>query len=80
MDSRWLRGVPKADQQELKQQIKESRRVLEHLASLLEEELESSIKTSSSKDNFFMPAWSEYVASELGTQKTLRNILNLLKD
>ena len=80
MDSRWLRGVPKEDQQELKQQIKESRRVLQHLASLLEEELESSIRTSSNKDKFLMPAWSEYMASELGTQKTLRNILNLLKD
>lgn len=49
------------------------------LVRVLEKELEASYTEMSKKDNYFMPAWSEYQASKIAEQKTLRSLINTLK-
>lgn len=80
MNMKLLKGLPRELHDEFKQQYKESRTVIEQLVATLEAELEESIRETSKKDKFYMPAWSEYVAHRLGEQEALRTVINLLKD
>ena len=50
------------------------------LTSYCSEELETSRRKSCSEESFASPAWSEYQAYQLGMQKAMQKILNLLPD
>lgn len=80
MNLKWFAGLEKDDAKRMKALVAEARPVLERLATILEAELENSLEESSKKDNYFMPAWSEYQASRLGTQSTLRRIIKLISE
>lgn len=51
----------------------------DYLVSYLETLLSTSIRKQQSSDNYTLPAWPYYQAEELGVQKSLNKILNLIK-
>lgn len=79
MDLKWFAGLSDQERKELKQQLIESRNVLERLDKILNKALKDSVEEMSKKDKFFMPAWSEYTAHALGEQEALRTVIKLLK-
>ena len=80
MDARWFKYCKNEDQKkEIKAYFGAAGYLLDTLAKILEEELNSSIKESSNKESYKLPAWSEYQADRLGEQRTLRKILNIIK-
>lgn len=67
------------DQEHFELRLKESQDVLKLIQEVLEIEKQAVIKESRKKDNYFMPAWSEYQASRLGSQETYDKIIQLLE-
>jgi len=80
MNLKWFKGLSKQQEQELRGDLVLARPSFARLRVLLENELEASISEMGNKDNFFMPAWSEYQANKLGEQKALRKLINLIED
>lgn len=80
MNLEWYRGLNDEQSKELKQQIKESRLVLERLAELLQNKLDDNVKAARKNVSFEKPAWSEYQAYQLGAQEQLDNIIKLIKE
>ena len=54
--------------------------VLKLLKSYLEEQIELARRKSIDEDNFSLPSWSEYQAYQLGIQKALQKVNNLIPD
>ena len=50
------------------------------LTSYCSDELETSRRKSCSEESFANPAWAEYQAYQLGVQKAVQKILNLIPD
>lgn len=80
MNIKWTRGLDVKQAKELKAQIADARPVLQRLVKLLEDELEQSRKEMANKDNFFMPAWSEYQAHRLGEQEAIKMLIEFIKE
>ena len=80
MNVKWTKGLDKQQTIEMKTNFIESRLTRERLKKILEDELDGSIKEASSKEHFFMPAWSEYQASLLGEQRAYRKLINLIEE
>lgn len=82
MKLKLLRGL--SDQQKVDVRMAwksdEGRVLLARLREVLRRDYEESIKEMGKKDNYFMPAWSEYQASRLGEQEALLSVINLLSD
>lgn len=55
-----------------------AKRYFDKLIKVLKKDLESSIRSSSSVENYKLPAWSEYQADQLGSQRTLRKVIDLI--
>ena len=79
MDKQWTAGLNELEAQELRQQIKESYYVLVRLEKLLEADISKSVQEMRKKDNYLMPAWSQYQASRLGEQAALARIVELVQ-
>lgn len=52
--------------------------VLKVLSKILEDKLESNRQLQESKSNYESPAWSEQQADFIGSQRALRDIIDLL--
>ena len=74
----WFSGLKPAAKNELKSQVIGSRNVLERLSEILEGRLKASQTASWRKTTYEMPAWSEYQADQLGEQRTLQSIIDLV--
>lgn len=48
------------------------------LIKVLEKDLQSSIRSSSNESNYDKPAWAEHQADQLGVQRTLRKVIDLI--
>ena len=48
------------------------------LIKVLERDLESSLRSSSGESHYNKPAWAVFQADRLGTQRTLRKIIDLI--
>ena len=79
MNVRWTKNLKKGDKEKFEEYLKHCRSAFEKLSEILEEDLQASIKDGQNKDHYFMPAWSEYQADRIGTQRTLQNIIDLIK-
>jgi len=60
-------------------QIKYSRKVLEAIVKVLDEDLEESYKRSDSLESYELPAWKEFQADQIGTRRTLNKIKSIIK-
>ena len=74
---RWTSHLPKADKESFEQSLAQAETVLKRLRQLIEEDYNISDKEMHKRDNFFMPAWAEKQAFELGIQKALKTIMKL---
>tara|TARA_R110001606_G_scaffold96889_1_gene214322 strand:- start:100 stop:324 length:225 start_codon:yes stop_codon:yes gene_type:complete len=54
--------------------------VLKLLKGYLEEQIELARRKSIDEDNFSLPSWSEFQAYQLGIQKALHKVNNLIPD
>ena len=61
-----------------KDEARRAKKVFDKIIELLEKDLESSIRSSRVKDIYLSPAWSEFQADRLGSQRTLQNIIDLI--
>lgn len=74
----WYKDLKAQDKDKLIEQIQNSRYILSVLSDLLVEKLEENRKSQEAKSNYESPAWSEQQADFIGSQRTLRDIINLL--
>ena len=73
----WTRHLKDADsKQEFKDLLSHSRRVLEVLESILEQELESSTKTK--VEDYDSPSWAYRRADKDGYNRAIKRFLNLI--
>lgn len=77
MNSKWLKGSTKSEKDAVRQQIKSAKPVLDRLAVILTEQLESSLKALSGSD-LDSPNWGNHTAHQLGGQQAIRDILKLI--
>lgn len=76
---RWFRDCPdKAAREERLRQLALSKHLFDVLGEMLQEDYENAVNEMHDKQNFFMPAWSEYQASRLGKQEAIKKILKYL--
>lgn len=61
-----------------KEEIIAHRVVFDKLRGLHQKELENNLRSGRKKEHYFLPAWSEYQADRLGTQRTLQEVIDLL--
>lgn len=79
LDSRWTSHLKsQKDKTEFRNLIVAAHRIFERAQQILEQDLDASLKKSSSEEAFDKPAWAEYQASMLGEQRALRKIIGLL--
>jgi len=52
--------------------------VMEAIKTILKEDLEASLRDSAKADNYNKPSWSECMADQLGTQRTLRKVIEIV--
>ena len=74
---RWYTHLPKEEQESFKKRVTSCKDVLRRLNTILEDEYKLSDREMHKRENFFMPAWAEKQAFELGYQKALKTILKL---
>ena len=79
MKQRWLHKVLPKDKPTVKADILASREVLKRLSTLVQEDLDLSVKAMSSRDQFKDPAWAEKMAHYLGEQAAYRKLIEFLK-
>lgn len=80
MKTRLLKGLSKERKDEMKAVFSGCRPFLERLEQVLQEDLDASLNEMSKKQNYSDPAWSESMADRLGEQRTLRMVLDLIKE
>lgn len=61
-----------------KEEVLAAREVLKAVKTILEEDLQTSLKTMAKADNYELPAWSEKLADQLGYQRALREVVELI--
>jgi hypothetical protein len=69
----------KEEKEEFEKEVRAARKVLKRLSTLLEEYYNISDKEMHKRENFFMPAWAEKQAYELGYQKAHKQTINLIE-
>lgn len=50
------------------------------LSSLIQEQIDLSVRKTQDENSFTIPSWSEYQAFQLGMQKAFQKVLQLLPD
>ena len=75
---RWYKDLKGEDVDKLIEQIQNSRYILSVLSKILTEKLEDNRIQQEAKNNYESPSWSEQQADYIGSQRTLRDIINLL--
>lgn len=80
MNLKWIKDLSDDERKEFKESRLASQLVLTKLKALLEEELEQSIKETSSEKNYEKPSWAFLQAHKLGEQEALRKVIKLLED
>lgn len=77
---RWFKqGSSEKEQIEFSKEILASAHVLERLAEIIKDDIETSQRKMRDEANFSDASWSKYQAFLLGEQKTLYKILNLIE-
>lgn len=77
--NRWYRDCITEEQKaERKSQLMLCKHLFDVLGEILQEEYDSAVKEMQDKDNYFMPAWSEYQASRLGKQEAYKKVMSIL--
>jgi glutamate/tyrosine decarboxylase-like PLP-dependent enzyme len=69
----------KEEKEEFEKEVRSARKVLKRLQDILQEDYDISDKEMHKRENFFMPAWAEKQAFELGYQKAHKKTINLLE-
>jgi len=59
-------------------EARRARTYFNKLIKILEKDLESSVRSSSSEALYAEPAWAEHQADRLGVQRTLRKVIDLI--
>ena len=59
-------------------EARRAKKVFDKLIEILEMDLQSSIRSSRKVDNYDKPAWSEFQADQLGSQRTLQSVIDLI--
>jgi hypothetical protein len=75
----WANHLPKEEREAFNKKVLQAKTVLDRLSTLMEADYNASDKEMHKRENFFMPAWAEKQAFELGIQKTLKKHLKLTK-
>jgi hypothetical protein len=76
---RWTKHLKEKDQKDdFLKRLSYAKEFMDVLKNILQEDLDALEKEMESKDNYFMPAWSEYQADKIGSRRTLKKIINLI--
>lgn len=77
--TRWYRGRKKPEEkEELKKMLQTAKPILETLAEMLEDDLKGIDKEQSNKENYTLPAYSEFQADCNATKRTYRKVIKLI--
>lgn len=79
MQLRWYKNVKPQDKDAVRRQILSASEVLQRLSNILQDDLNASIKQMAALENYDCPKWEYKMADALAHQRTLRQMLDLLK-
>jgi hypothetical protein len=72
----WLKGLPKADQEEFKKYVLSSKKVLDKLSEIVYNKIK--VGESVSKNDYDSPSWSHRQAHDNGRNEAFNEILKLI--
>lgn len=79
MNQKWFRNSrDDQDKERLKRELEASKLLFEKLEEILKDELANLQKELASEETFDKPAWAEWTAFNLGRQKQIYSVLNLI--
>lgn len=78
MKSRWLKGLNEKDKGTIAADVKSSATVLRRLATMLQEDIDSSVKAMASSSHFGSPSWEDRMSAYLGAQQAYRKVIDLI--
>ena len=77
--TRWYRGRTKPEEkEELKKMLQSARLILETLTEMLEDDIRGVDKEQGNKENYTLPAYSEFQADCNATKRTYRKVIKLI--
>lgn len=79
LSSRWTKHLKdKESKQKFEERLLLAQDIWDVLKNIIEEDLNAVDKDIMNKDNYFMPAWSEFQADRIGSKRALQKVLNLI--
>lgn len=75
----WTDHLPREDKPDFELEVKVSRKVLTRLNTILQHKMDNSLKALRSKPFFKNESYYHKLATELGYQRALEEIMELLK-
>lgn len=79
MKTSWTKGLEKDAQQEMRQHFVASLQVRKRLTEILKEKMENTNNNQLLTDNYDSPNWAFKQADNVGYNRALKEILNLLE-
>jgi len=79
INSKWLKHLKDSvSKNKFKERVLANKDMFDVLKSILIEDMESSQAGARNQDSYKLPAWAEFQADNIGTQRTLKRIIDLL--
>ena len=75
---RWLKGVPKEREQEMREKIVLAKPAMLRLTEILDTSIKETDNARRKRSAYFMPAWSEYQADCNGYIRALQEVQHLI--
>ena len=80
MQSIWTAGLDEVTSRRIKSEFEGSRFLLDRLIKILEIKGEDSLNSIRSKGIYDKPNWEMFVADQLAYQRSLKELINLIKE
>ena len=78
--SRWVKHFKsKEEKEKFKERLAGSKEILDALTKILEEDYQASLGRSQATDAYKLPSWALFQADQIAEQRTLRNIMSLMR-
>ena len=79
LSSDWKKVVPEEEREEFKGRLQDAEYVLSILEKILRDKYDESMSRMRDRRRYGSSNWSHSMADEMGTQRTLESIINLIK-
>lgn len=78
--STWFRDLSPEEKEELKRELLAARIALKRLETILKNKIDTSASEIRKETHFDNPSWTHKLASTLGYERALQEVINLIKE